>query len=276
MRDWKFWDWVTYICLLVAAVLISAREPAEKVPAMNWITSSAWSYVPLLLVAIASVLLITRALFIRGRPAPSPTTDVVDAEAYRAELKQRAIKNRLVLNQPTSGPQSDPFPVFGSPRQEAGEPYRSWWHIPITVSESSGQNRIENATVELRWDGHPGPATLLQWRQHGARRGVREVTLLEGRNALVPVVLRDEGAGEVRGALAAAVGERLGARITGTSYLADGVNKFPLPAGKNLFRLAVRSGKKEWQSPHRYLMTVPPEAESNGHFNIQVWHEGRD
>lgn len=272
MRDWKFWDWFAYAGLLVAAIFIAAKEQAWKVPSMNWLSEPIWSVVPLILTVGASLLLGARALGWIGPKQISHGLEQKTPNESGNELKKRAFRNRLLMTAAASAP----YPVFGSPRQEATEPFRSWWHVPITVSESTGQNKIDNATIELRWDGHSGPATLLQWREAGIPAGIRERTLLEGRNALVPIVLRDEGANVVHGAFNVPAQQRLGARITGTAYLADGANKFPMPPGRRLFRLVVRSGKDDWQSPHRYVMTIPPEDESNGHFNLQVWHEGKD
>ena len=62
MRDWKFWDWTAYACLFIAAILLAAKEPIEKIEAMNWLSTPIWSYVPLLLVVVATLLLIGRSL----------------------------------------------------------------------------------------------------------------------------------------------------------------------------------------------------------------------
>jgi hypothetical protein len=152
-------------------------------------------------------------------------------------------------------------PVFGCPRQEAKEEYLSWWHVPVTWSEG----KREFCTVELRYCGHSGPPTRLQWQKIGSPSGEHETTLIDGRNRLVPVSLRDErhDASGVR------------CQITGTAYLVDHQQKFPIPEGGVLFRLVVRSGQDEWQSPE-YFQQHPREQGSNGQFILMKWHGGKD
>ena len=261
MREWKFWDWVAYACLLVSAILVVAKEPAEKVPVMHWLSDPIWSFIPLILVILASLLLGARAL---GWIGGKTVYDSEEKRLFQEKLKIQAHQNRLAMTGQGTQSVEAPHPIFGSPRQMASEHFRSWWHIPITLSE--GTRRIENCTIELNWDAHSGPPTRMQWQSIGNPSGVYETMLVEGREYLVPVALRDEPVAGPR---------PIPASITGTAYLVDDNNKFILAPGRRLFRLTMRSGTSSWQSQHRYSLTVPPAEHSNGHFVMEIWHEGR-
>ncbi|MEX2299115.1 MAG: hypothetical protein WD715_16985 [Dongiaceae bacterium] len=163
---------------------------------------------------------------------------------------------------------TEPTPRFLCPRQGARESYLSWWHIPVSVDHG----QIEHCTVEFWASTNPPPITL-RWRSDAAV-GSDEVTLLEGRTKLIPVVIRCEA-----GALAEPRHNNIRdgvARITGAAYLVYGeINKFRLPANQLVFKLRVRSGKKQWES-QEYIMKLPESRDSNGQFVVEVWHGGRD
>jgi hypothetical protein len=62
MRDWNFWEWVAYASLWVTALieaggvaLLRAREVRKKFPL--WLRSHNWSFVPFVLLMIATCIL---------------------------------------------------------------------------------------------------------------------------------------------------------------------------------------------------------------------------
>lgn len=270
MKNWGFWDWVSYLCV-GAAILIAALDEALKrsktmAPSLpDWMSSTLWVFVPVVLFIIGSVIFVVRAW--RHKP-PSSGPNISDAQAqFQAELKHKAAINRLALTGQMLPP-VEPQPIFGSPCQEAREHYRSWWHIPISVSKSAGQNKIELATVDLVWDDDKSTIAL-QWQKSGFAAGMRETTLIEGRAVLTPIAWRDEpGAPE----------PRKKAAITGSSVLNNAVDRNPLGQGiRRRFRLKVRSGTKSWDSPQRYWIHVPKEEDhGNSQFFVQVWREEGD
>jgi hypothetical protein len=65
MARWKFWDWVAYCCLGIAALGLAAgaalkEDPAmfERLPAV--FTSPKWAYAPIILFALGSFILAVR------------------------------------------------------------------------------------------------------------------------------------------------------------------------------------------------------------------------
>lgn len=149
-------------------------------------------------------------------------------------------------------------PRWGCIRQGASERHRSWWHLQVNVM---GGN-IDNAYIDVLQD----PALNLQWRQTGNRQGARPLTLVEGRNYLVPFVVRDDP-----DAL-----NRLPACITGTAFLVDGNHrKFVLTPGQRKFQFVITDGKNRWESP-QYLLNVPPDDQTNSQFWMERYHENRD
>lgn len=80
MREWKLWDWIAYVSLVLAAVGVGAHAIFAENHQLEdhfppWSMVSYWSFAPLALVALASCILIVRAFFPvsdgfqRGRPA---------------------------------------------------------------------------------------------------------------------------------------------------------------------------------------------------------------
>ena len=181
---------------------------------------------------------------------------------------------RALSERPKSSPdRKKPAPVFKNPEQQAAEPYLSWWHVPISVEGDGGSpnDEIRHCTVEMyRPTSSTGvPPVSLRWQKDSDPKGIDEIVLVEGVNRLVPIVVRCEKREESARYLSPL---RDGiARITGTAYIRDGnIDKFKLPAGKTRFKMRVKSGKKVWESPHCYILTVPDEEHGNGHFNLSV------
>jgi len=208
-----------------------------------------------------------------------------DAQTLVAEaelVKQRRLQGKQ--NQVLSGLRSatndlkkkiPPTPIFGSPRQEAGQHYLSWWHIPITLYGGSDtpNGKIEHCTVHVLRSALPAN---MRW-QSDDPRGDEEATLLEGRTRLVPIAIRCEINDEVDASFGY-IKDGVG-RLTSTAYLRDGnFNKFTIASDKSpyIFKLLIRSGSKEWLSPHSYILKIPVPTHSNGHFILEIWHQGRD
>jgi len=65
MRYWSFWEWLAYTCLLVGAIILAADTGLKVAPELAhrapWIESFLWSFAPLVLVSIATLILVERA-----------------------------------------------------------------------------------------------------------------------------------------------------------------------------------------------------------------------
>ena len=168
-------------------------------------------------------------------------------------------------------PTIKPTPVFGSPRQLAGEPYISWWHVPITVEGPGGSPNAEinHCQVELFDPKKDAPPIRLRWKSEDDANGQSEITLVEGVERLVPIAFRWERQEEVP--YTPDPREDGVARITGAAYLRDGdLNKFSLSPGRIRVKLRVKSGKKSWESEHYYCLRIPKNEESNGGFVLEI------
>jgi hypothetical protein len=67
MRHWRFWDWVAYFCVGVAAVGLALGTALHEEPIMfktlpTFMMSPKWSYLPLILFAIGSLIFVVRAI----------------------------------------------------------------------------------------------------------------------------------------------------------------------------------------------------------------------
>jgi hypothetical protein len=68
MSHWTFWDWIAYSCMFVAAVGLALsqlpKEAREVIESWSSVFSSPkWSFAPLVLVVIATVIFIVKTLF---------------------------------------------------------------------------------------------------------------------------------------------------------------------------------------------------------------------
>jgi hypothetical protein len=155
-----------------------------------------------------------------------------------------------------------PLPVFGSPIQQSTKADYSWWHVPITLQVRAPWQKVKLSacTVHLVTPGIAGPPIDMSWRTQDATASVNTMTLRHGNTALVPMAARRE----------AADGLTL---ITNQSYLRDKKVTWNLNPRIYTWKLELRCGKKRWESPHYYVLRVPPPGDSNGHFTLEVRHQ---
>ncbi len=154
-----------------------------------------------------------------------------------------------------------PRPVFGSPIQQSTKADYSWWHVPISIQIQGPLQKLKlsHCTVHLVTPGIAGPPIDMSWKTQDATASVNSMTLRHGGTALVPMVARRE----------AADGLTL---ITNQSYLKDKKVTWNLNPRAYTWKLELRCGKKRWESPHYYVLRVPPAGNSNGHFTLEVRH----
>lgn len=155
-----------------------------------------------------------------------------------------------------------PRPVFGSPVQQSSKPDYSWWHVPITIQIQGPWQTLSlpHCTVHLITPGISAPAIDMSWRTQDATASVNTLTLRHKNTVLVPMAARRE----------AADGLTL---ITNQSYLRDKKVTWNLNPRTYTWKLELRCGKKRWESPHYYVLRVPPPGCSNGHFTLEVRHQ---
>jgi len=152
-----------------------------------------------------------------------------------------------------------PRPVFGSPVQQSTKADYSWWHVPIGIQVQGPWQalKLPHCTVHLVTPGISSPPIDMSWRTQDASASVNTMTLRHRGTALVPMVARRE----------AADGLTL---ITNQSYLKDKRVTWNLNPRMYSWKLELRCGKKRWESPHYYVLRVPPPGISNGHFTLEV------
>jgi len=155
-----------------------------------------------------------------------------------------------------------PNPVFGSPIQQSTKADYSWWHVPVTVQVQAPWQKLKLSacTVHLVTPGIAAPPIDMSWRSQDATACVNTMTLRHSGTVLVPMAARRE----------AADGLTL---ITNQSYLRDKKVTWNLNPRTYTWKLELRSGKKRWESPHYYILRVPPPGVSNGHFTLEVRHQ---
>jgi hypothetical protein len=73
MRGWRLWDWITYSCFFVAAVILAADTGVRVSPELGghipaFVGGSLWGFAPLILFLVGTVILLARKL--KSRPEP--------------------------------------------------------------------------------------------------------------------------------------------------------------------------------------------------------------
>ena len=153
---------------------------------------------------------------------------------------------------------------FGSPQQDAGEMNVSWWHVPISLNDPSGQAAIthyHDCTARLVFLGtvpYPARVVDLVCRKVDTPRGISEFSLRVGDEPRkLPIALRwesDFGQFYSQG----------DAFITGLAHQFQNA-RVKLNPGEYRFRIEVRSGTAKWESGI-YVLRVPNKTASNGQF----------
>jgi hypothetical protein len=67
MRNWTFWEWVAYTCLLVGAIILAADTGFRISPNVAsfkppFVHSPLWGFAPVALILIATIILIANAV----------------------------------------------------------------------------------------------------------------------------------------------------------------------------------------------------------------------
>jgi hypothetical protein len=155
-----------------------------------------------------------------------------------------------------------PVPIFGSPIQNSNKSDYSWWHIPIALNVPGPwhKRQLMHCTVHLVTPNIVGPPIDLSWRSPDAMATRNTMSLDHRATALVPVVARRESIDGVT-------------IITNETYFREKKAVWNLNPRIYAWKLELRSGKKRWESPHYYVLKVPPKGQSNGHFTLEVRHD---
>lgn len=97
MSSWSFWDWLTYTCIGVAALVLALDQAIKGSPLLlgdlsGFLAKPSWSYAPLALIGLSGVLLLLKQLGILS--AKSANHNV---QLGAQNLDVRYIKTRLRL-----------------------------------------------------------------------------------------------------------------------------------------------------------------------------------
>ena len=157
---------------------------------------------------------------------------------------------------------------FGSPVQRGkhADLGKSWWHIPVNVSQRLfGAGKLEDCVVFLQDSPGqtPGVRLDLRWGDMSvAGEPSERQTLHAGQVYLVPIIMRDE------------IGEDYNAYITESFFFA-GSKVWPIPGDskKRRLKIGISTGRFTATSKHFYLVRVPA-VESNGQFTLEMQFGG--
>jgi len=111
VQEWKFWDWVAYGCLAIAALTEAGEAGIKQAPTisatiMPELLKTEWlAFIPLILVVVATVILLISHLRPRSalkerRPGYRGTVDPVgnpsgDLQTSRSALPQNTLIKKL-------------------------------------------------------------------------------------------------------------------------------------------------------------------------------------
>lgn len=162
-----------------------------------------------------------------------------------------------------------PIINFGSPVQRSKNEKESLWQVPVVIYPRI-LRKIGPATLPgcfFYLDAYEGDKCtnriLLSVGDVAFSNPTPLGNLIAGEVALVPIAWRSEEIGEKCGFIA------------DRRFFEKKERAYPLPPDrkKRRYRLRVKSGRWERQSPHFYLLRVP-ESASNGHFVLEIEYEG--
>ena len=71
MPSWSFWDWLTYICIGVAALVLALDQAIKGSPQLlgnlsGLLAKPSWNYAPLALIGLSGVLILLKQFGIVG------------------------------------------------------------------------------------------------------------------------------------------------------------------------------------------------------------------
>ena len=97
MSSWSFWDWLTYTCIAIAALILALDQAIKGSPLLlgnlsGILAKPSWNYAPLGLIGLSGVLLLLKQLNMLG---PKGANRNVQPGAQDLEIKY--IKTRLRL-----------------------------------------------------------------------------------------------------------------------------------------------------------------------------------
>ena len=187
---------------------------------------------------------------------------MIDALELRDRFDDMTVGFRSLTHTLSDFASFSPQPVFGSPVQQSTKSDYSWWHVPVGIHVSGPWQKLSlsHCTVHLVTPGIGGPPIDMSWRTQDATASVNTMTLGHRAPVLVPVVARRESVDGLT-------------LITNQSYLRDRKVTWNLNPRAYAWKLELRCGKKRWESPHFYVVRVPPPGTSNGHFTLEVRHQ---
>jgi len=191
--------------------------------------------------------------------------DMTRAIAIRERFEDLTAGFRSLSSQVGELASLHPIPEFGSPVQQSSKADYSWWHVPVAIRIGAPWQRqqLAHCTVHLLSPALGGAPINLSWKTGNGAAPTTAVTLDQRSVALVPVVARRE----------AADGLTL---ITNETYFRDKKVTWSLSPRRYTWKLELRSGGKSWESPHFYVLNVPPKGQSNGHFTLELHTQDPD
>lgn len=141
----------------------------------------------------------------------------------------------------------------------AGEGSLSWWHVKIRLRPNSSVKLLEGCRAYVKSD-FLQPQRRMRWRSDNAY-GAGEVTLRLGNEPeIVPIAIRSESAVLIN----AAQLPPYVASLTDEGFLVH-KNISALAAGqRHPLTVEIQSSDKRWKKD--FLLDVPPQNASNGHF----------
>ena len=103
MSTWGFWDWIAYISLLIAAIIIAIIQGGKDMNPPSWIqgfiSKISWSYIPIILIIIATSIFVFKELgWIAIKPTKEYKIDNWDKYSKTPIIGKTYVNQRVLLD----------------------------------------------------------------------------------------------------------------------------------------------------------------------------------
>lgn len=101
MRDWGFWEWLTYACIALAAVALAADQAIKGSTELRkrlagLLHRPLWNYAPLVLIGISALLVVGQQLGVIGRRAQNVEPGEVQVAFVDTTLRLQFFGDRRI------------------------------------------------------------------------------------------------------------------------------------------------------------------------------------
>jgi len=147
MRNWRFWDWLAYTGVFVAAVILAAdtgmRQSPEFQKYVGFMHSAWWGFAPLILLVGATAILIARSFgwvgSSRGRTRRNLTNPSADFPTPNWHEPLEPVVNKEFRNKPSSSTKRI-LSIAGSSTSHFSTTAQCRYSFQTALSQAPGAN----------------------------------------------------------------------------------------------------------------------------------------